>query len=287
MDQEHRSVRTRDGLRLDVVRREGGDKTPAFCIHGLTRNAADFDGVLASLSATGRDAYAISLRGRGRSQYDPNYLNYVPATYRDDVLEALDQLDLQQAVFIGTSLGGLTTMLAAQKAPERLAGAVINDVGPELAVEGITRIAAFVSARANDDAKPVSSLKDAVAHIREINEHAFPDRDEGFWEVFARRTFAREPSGEWRLAYDPMIGRALLDAPPTEGLAEAFAALNAIPTLLIRGAISDLLSPEIVEKMRGLHPHFTYCEVANTGHAPTLEEPEAKTAIEAFLNSID
>ena len=106
------TIKTKDGLNLDLARYPGGGAgLPAFCIPGLTRNRRDFDDFAKWLSARGRDVYAISLRGRGRSDYDPKYLNYFPTIYREDVLGALDTLGIQRAVFVGTSLGGIVTML--------------------------------------------------------------------------------------------------------------------------------------------------------------------------------
>ena len=268
------------------VKWPGGPKTPVLCIPGLTRNAADFEDFAPLAAASGRDVYAVSLRGRGRSDYDPNHLNYFPTTYVGDILAALDALGVPRAIFVGTSLGGIVTMLTAVAAPARIAGAVLNDVGPELAPEGIMRIAGYVGARAEDGGGAAADLDAAIAQIRAINEVAFPGRDRSFWETFARRTFDPQPDGTWRLAYDPNIGRALIEAGPAPDLWEPFAALAPIPTLILRGAVSDLLTPPIVEQMREARPGFDYCEVANAGHAPTLAEPDAFEAIAAFMSKI-
>lgn len=281
------AVLTHDKLRLNVRKVDGGARTPILCIPGLTRNAADFEDFAPIAASTGRDVYAISLRGRGRSDYDPNHLNYFPTTYVGDVLAALDQLGISRALFVGTSLGGIVTMLTAASSPNRIAGAVVNDVGPEFAPEGIARIAGYVGARAADASSSAADLNEAVAQIRAINDVAYPGKDKAFWETFARRTFDPQPNGTWRLAYDPNIGRAILEAGPAPDLWAPFAALNSIPTLIVRGAVSDLLTPPIVEKMRGARPGFEYCEVANVGHAPTLTEPDAWKAIAAFLSRLD
>jgi len=281
------SILTHDKLKLELRRYSGGPKTPVLCLPGLTRNAADFDEFAPLAASTGRDVLALSLRGRGRSDYDPNHLNYFPTTYVRDVIAALDQLGLSRAVFVGTSLGGIVTMLTAVEAPARIAGAVINDVGPELAPEGIARIAGYVGARAAGANGAAESLDAAIAQIRAVNEVAFPGRDLPFWEKFARRTFAQQTDGSWTLAYDPNIGRALLEAGPAPDLWAPFAALEPIPTLVIRGAISDLLTAPIIEKMRAARPGFAYCEVLNVGHAPTLTEPDAWDAIGRFIAEID
>ena len=114
----------------------GGGKTLALCIPGLTRNARDFEDLAPKIAEGGRDVLVVSLRGRADSDYDPDYGNYFPTTYRDDVIASLDQFGAREAVFVGTSLGGIITMLTNEKAPVRVKAAIINDVGPELAPEG-------------------------------------------------------------------------------------------------------------------------------------------------------
>ncbi|MFN0024122.1 MAG: alpha/beta fold hydrolase [Parvularculaceae bacterium] len=281
------SIEVRPGLRMTASRTTGGSKTPVLCIPGLTRNLSDFEDFAPLVAATGRDVYAVSLIGRGRSDYDPDHLNYHPAVYCNDIFAFIDSIGIGRAIFIGTSLGGIVTMLAAASAPGRLAAAIINDVGPELAPEGIMRIAGYVGARAAGADAPAADLDEAAARIRTINEPAFPGRDADFWRLFARRTFRQEADGRWRLDYDPMIGKALLAVGPAPDLWGPFAALAAIPTLIIRGAVSDLLTPSIIAKMRAVHPSFAYCEVSGVGHAPTLTEPDALAAIMPFLDLVD
>ncbi len=278
-------VGLQDGLSMAVYKTAGGAGTPVICIPGLTRNAADFEDFAPFAAATGRDVYAVSLRGRGRSDYDPNHLNYHPLTYRDDILAFMNARGIARAIFVGTSLGGIVTMLTAAAARDRVAAAVINDVGPELAPEGIARIAGYVGARAAGADEPARDIDEAAARIRAINEPAFPGRDADFWRLFARRTFRQEADGRWRLDYDPGIGKALMEVGPAPDLWAPFAAMAATPTLIVRGAISDLLTPPIIEKMRAANPDFAYCEVENVGHAPTLTEPGAAAAIRPFLQS--
>lgn len=273
----------KDGLTLRARLYHGGGKTPAICIPGLTRNAGDFEDIAPEVAATGRDVLVVSLRGRADSDYDPDYLNYFPTTYRDDIIAVLNQFGTKEAVFIGTSLGGIVTMLTNEKAPGRVKAAIINDVGPELAPEGIARIAGYVGG----DKGPAPDLEEAALRIKAINEVAFPDADDSFWRTFAKRTFKQIDGGGWILNYDPNIARALIESGPAPDLWPAFESLKSKPTLLIRGGISDLLTPPIVEKMRGVHPSFAYAEAPNIGHAPTLSEPAVRIAIDKFLAKID
>lgn len=268
-------------LLLRARRYRGGPKTPVLCIPGLTRNAKDFADFAPKAAAVGHDVIAVNLRGRGASDYDPHYLNYHPETYRDDVLKVLDAIGAEAAIFVGTSLGGIVTMLVNEAAPERVKAAVINDVGPDLAPEGIARIAGYVGKTAG----PAKDLNEAAARIKAINGVAFPDASEDEWRVFAERTFRQTAEG-WVLDYDLNIARALGELGPAPDLWPAFESLKETPTLVVRGALSDLLTPPIIDKMRNVHPDFELAEIPRVGHAPMLTEPAAWAAIEKFLMDI-
>ena len=269
----------------------GDDLAPVICLHGLTRNARDFEDLGPALAAGGRRVVALSFRGRGASDIDPDYLNYRPVQYAADVETAMDALEIERAVFIGTSLGGIVTMLLAESAPQRIAGAVLNDIGPELAPEGLARIGAYMAARNADENAGLDpdgrfaavSFEEAVGAIRAVNGLAYPARPESFWPVLARRTYRETPEG-WRLDYDPMIARALMEVGPAPDLWPGFRALaKAAPVLVTRGALSDLLTPPIVEKMRTAAPDLVAVDIPETGHPPLLDEPEAMAAIEDLL----
>lgn len=278
-DLSERFFRLSNGLRLHGrLAAGGGGRIPAICLPGLTRNERDFEDFAPWLADRGRDVLALSLRGRGLSDPDPQYLNYHPETYVGDVIEVLDLLGWPRALFVGTSLGGIVTALTSLRASERVAAAIINDVGPELAPEGLTRIAAMVGVL-RPDAK---NLDEAADQIRAVNGAMFPGRDRDFWRLFATRTFRRAEDGRYVLDYDQAIGRALAEAGPGGDLWPAFASLEDKPLLVLRGAISDLLTPPIVEKMRAALPNMVAVDIAGVGHAPTLSEPDACAAVAAF-----
>jgi pimeloyl-ACP methyl ester carboxylesterase len=274
--------RSDDGLRLFY--REFGEsdaKRHVLCLPGLTRNSRDFE-PLAWRLASGCRVLCPDLRGRGYSDYDPEWRNYHPATYVADAWRLLDMLGIERCAVIGTSLGGLMSMLMAGESPQRLAGVVLNDVGCEVAEEGLARIAGYVG-----KLPPVSSWDEAAAQAREVNGVAAPDLDDADWLVFARRIYREDEQGIPRLDMDANIGRALAEVGGT--LADPWELFDdmRMPVLEIRGALSDILTRDILDEMKARKPELEVIEVANRGHAPLLDEPEALAAIDAFLDSLE
>ncbi|TNE37052.1 MAG: alpha/beta hydrolase [Alphaproteobacteria bacterium] len=270
-----------EGLELfyrDIAADQSG-KLPVMCLPGLTRNSRDYLDLVPHL-AEERRVICPDFRGRGRSAYDPHYMNYQPLTYAQDVIRLCEDLGLDRVVVIGTSLGGLVAMVLSMLKPELLAGVVINDVGPELDPRGIERIKKFAG-----NVGDLADWEAATATCRQLNEFSQPDRPDSFWSEFARRLCREDDKGVPYFAYDPKIGDALRETPAAdpEAVWAAFAGLAGIPKLLLRGARSDLLSSEIAEAMRARQPELTYVEVPGVGHPPYLDEPEALGAIKAFL----
>jgi pimeloyl-ACP methyl ester carboxylesterase len=222
-------------------------------------------------------------RGRGKSDYDEQAARYNVATYVADTFAVLDHFSLQDVVLIGTSMGGLMAMLMASMMPTRIRGIVLNDVGPVVEPAGIARIQSYVGTGG-----PVASWADASVVARSNNEIAFPDYDEAEWRTFAKRIFIEE-NGFLRLAYDPAISQPISDdhssAVPAD-LWSVFDNLVDVPVLVIRGNTSDILAAETVAEMARRHPDLRTIEVANRGHAPILDEPEALRAINSFLGQL-
>nr|WP_295108765.1 alpha/beta hydrolase [uncultured Caulobacter sp.] len=269
-------------------------KSPVICIHGLTRNARDFEDLAPKIAATGRRVLAVDVRGRGLSARDPNPMNYHPGTYAADVVSLLQAAGIERAVFVGTSMGGLITMVLTSIMPQAIAAAVLNDVGPELSPVGLARIAGYTGM-----ASRFETWDAAVAYAKAINAAAFPAYGPEDWDVFARRLFDAQDDG-YVLAYDPDIsapikaaaeaaartqaeGGAALAPPDMYPLFRALAKDR--PLLLVRGGISDLIDPAIAERMQAAAPHMAYAEVPGVGHAPMLTEPQAWAAIENLLET--
>lgn len=282
---EERILATADGLTIyarDYAPLAPVTGLPVICLHGLTRNSRDFEVIAPRIAACGRRAVAPDMRGRGKSANDPDPAHYQPAIYAQDVSALMDKLEIPEAAFIGTSMGGIVTMVLAAMAPARIAAAVLNDIGPKLSPEGIARIGSYVGRT-----RPVATWGEAAEAVRAIAGSAYPARlDDGdFWDAFARRTFREREDGMIETDYDPHIALAFAasaDAPPPD-MTALFQALAAKPVLSVRGALSDLLSADTVAEMRAVKPDLDFVEVENVGHAPMLDEPEAWDAVLGFL----
>ena len=269
-----------DGLRLyarDYPGPASSSELPVLCLHGLSRNSADFAG-LASVLAAERRVIVAEQRGRGRSEYDSNPANYTPLTYAGDMFHLLDTLGLDRVILIGTSMGGLMAFIMAGQQPERIAGMVINDIGPEIDPSGLARIQHYVG-----KVEPARNWREAAERIREINAAAFPDYTDDDWLHFARDLYF-ERDGVPVLAYDQAMGDADSGAAAPD-LWPFFDAIVNIPMLLIRGELSDILAADCVAQMRERDNDLTVVEVPRVGHAPTLMEPAALQAIQSFLGS--
>ncbi|MFK8052181.1 MAG: alpha/beta fold hydrolase [Woeseiaceae bacterium] len=273
------TIKTDDDLSLHA--RSFGKATkdlPLICLPGLTRNAADFDD-LATVLANERQVISLDFRGRARSDRDPEWRRYIPPVYANDVCSMMDQLDIPTAVFCGTSLGGLVTMLLAEAHPARVAGAILNDIGPEIDPAGLTRIQAYTGKLPG-----VNSWDEACNQVRTIYGDSLPDLTDDDFERLARRTYLEENNGRIEFDYDPNIGRAIREVDMQLGDPwTLYDALHQIPLLILRGEHSDILSAETVARMLERNANATATTIRDRGHAPLLNESDSTAAIRAFL----
>lgn len=273
---------SRDGLKLhyrDYAGRD--DRPPILCLHGLTRNSRDFESVAERYSGEWR-VLAIDFRGRGLSEWDPQSERYAPPTYAGDVLELLEHAGADNAVFFGTSLGGLVTMGIAALAPERIAGAMLNDIGPELDLSGIDRIRSYVG-------KPITfrDWQEAAAALREKHGDVHPAYGPDEWMRYARRV-CRETDGGVEFDYDMAIADNF-NRGDTGVAADAwplFQALSGRPVLILRGEQSDLLTDAVLDRMQREIPDVEVVTVTGVGHAPDLDEPESVAALDRLLERV-
>ncbi|WP_179562643.1 alpha/beta fold hydrolase [Sphingomonas sp. R3G8C] len=271
---------TADGLALfarDYPALPGPARLPVVCLHGLTRNSRDFAALAPWLAARQRRVLALDMRGRGQSARDPQ-ARYDLGTYADDVVALLDALGIARALFVGTSMGGLITVELATRHPALVAGAVINDIGPQLAPQGLARIAGYVG-----KGEPLPDWQAAAQACARLNADVFPHYGPAQWLAMAHRLF-REEQGRIVADYDPAIAQGftrIVADPDPWGKWNAFAQDR--PVLLVRGTATDLLAPEVAEAMVADKPQATLALVPGIGHAPMLDEPAALAALEVFF----
>lgn len=257
---------------------------PLLLMHGLTRNSSDFEGLAAHLAQQYR-LIVPDQRGRGNSQYDDDPSNYAPQVYANDMFALLASLDITKTALIGTSMGGLMAMLMAAVSPGMFRGIVLNDVGTVLDTAGLERIRGYVG-----KAAPPRNWSEATAYAKGIVGDAFPNvTDDSFWETFARNNF-EEKNGRLIARYDPAIAEGISGEDATAvppDLWPLWDGLGDVPVLVVRGALSDLLSAETVAEMGRRHPdNFAAVEIPHRGHAPMLDEDEAVAAIRSFLQGL-
>ena len=279
---------SRDGLNLfarDYAGAGGDARLPVICLHGLTRNSKDFADVAPWLAGTGRRVLVPDVRGRGLSDRDPDPSHYIPKVYARDVLDLMRALGLARAVFLGTSMGGIITMTMMAMRPTAVAAVILNDVGPEVAPQGIARIMNYVGKTAE-----IRDWDEAADYVRRTNGAAFADHDEADWGRLARNVF-RDNAGVPELDYDPRILLPLLQHKPGQHRRLAWFLFRWLarnrPTLLVRGANSDIITAAIADKMARKAPRLHRVDVPGVGHAPMLTEPAAVDAIDQFLRTVD
>jgi len=283
------SFTSTDGLTLharDYAAHSGKARLPVICIHGLTRNASDFDELAPWIATQGRRVIALDVRGRGGSEHDPDPSKYNPMVYAGDVIKLAHDLGIERAVFVGTSMGGIITMTLALRRLKLIAAAVLNDVGPVISPKGLARIAGY----AGKDCV-LTTWEQATDYIMTINQQAFPANDLEEWSKWARRAFVENEHGQLVLRYDPNIAVPLQTGKlkPTSWISRmAFRRLaRNRPVLLVRGTLSDLVEDEQAGYMRRAAPDMKYALVPGVGHAPMLTEPPAREAIQQFLSQVD
>lgn len=278
-----RRFTAQDGLSLYC--RDYGDPlwktTPVLCLGGLTRNSKDFHGLALWLAALGRRVVCPDYRGRGRSQYDPDWRNYKPETYVGDIRQLLAAAGLHRAIVVGTSLGGILAMALGAAAPTAVVGAVLNDVGAEVPRSGLKPILAYMQ-----DDRPMPDWESATERLKAT----FPDwpaKTPEDWALIARATYREAPDGI-RFDWDTNIVKPLLPEAdsPDPVLWPLFHGLDQVPVLSIRGEKSAILTAELSDRMAAARPDLLRALVPGVGHAPGLSEPEARAGILALLERV-
>jgi pimeloyl-ACP methyl ester carboxylesterase len=281
-------ITAQDGLRLHVrdYGPHNGAALPVVCLPGLARTVADFD-TLAPVLANGnppRRVIAIDSRGRGQSDYDRNPANYNLAVELGDVVSVLTALEIGPAVFVGSSRGGLLTMLLAVVHPTALAGAVLHDIGPVIDPKGLARIKSYVGKLPQP-----RDYAEGAEILRRLFDAQFPKVTEGQWLAAAQRTWKRDDGG-LAPTYDVQLSKTLADVDierPLPAMWNEFDALKRVPVFLIRGGNSDILSVATAAAMAERHPGMESIEVPDQGHVPGLDSQDLVQRIGNFLLTCD
>lgn len=280
---ENRYWWSNDGVRLHYRDYPGPNtRPPLLCLPGLTRNARDYDALARRLSPAWR-VITVDLRGRGDSGYAKDPMSYVPLTYVQDIEGLLAELGVERYVAIGTSLGGIVTMLLAGTARATLAGVVLNDVGPEIMPEGLSRIRGYVG-----KSNTWPTWLHAARAVAEANESVYPAFQLEDWLAMAKRLYRLNSAGRIVLDYDMKIAEPFR-VPGNEAGPDMWRALDglrAVPTLVLRGATSDVFAASVADRMAGVLEQGELVTIPAIGHAPTLDEPEAIAAIDRLLARI-
>lgn len=272
----NQTYKSRDGLSLNYL--DQGEGLPLICLPGLTRNAQDFDYLVPHLP----DVRIIrpDYRGRGKSDWaDPE--TYTVPVEAGDILTLMDHLGFEKAAFLGTSRGGLISMGLACAAKDRLLGVCLNDIGPEIPKPGLDAIVEYVGRR------PAQKTFEEAASARAKFMQEFSDVPMSRWLAEVKAHYLETELG-LELRYDPRLREpiAAFADQPAPDMWPYFDALSGIPTALLRGETSDVLSSQTAEKMQQRRPDMLFATIPKRGHIPFLDEPESLALIRAWLEKM-
>jgi pimeloyl-ACP methyl ester carboxylesterase len=290
-DFEDRYWESADGLKLHyrdypAFGRGPASRTPLICMPGLTRNARDFEPVaelLAKMPGAKRRMIAIDFRGRGDSGHAKDPMSYMPLTYMQDVDALLRELELKSFITLGTSLGGIVSMLLATVWKDKMKGAILNDVGPEIGAKGAERIRSYVGQTRNFE-----TWMHAARSMAEAHGAVYPDFKLNDWLRLAKRTCKLSNNGRIVFDYDMKIAEPFKLPGGETGvdLWPFFESMTGVPLLVLRGANSDILEKATAAKMVKKHRSVALVTIPRVGHAPSLDETESLDAIKGFLAGV-
>jgi len=246
-----------------------------LCVHGLTRNGRDFDDLARSLSHRFR-VVCPDVVGRGKSAWLSHAEDYGYPLYLADMTALIARLDVAEIDWVGTSMGGLIGMMAAAQQGTPIRRLVMNDIGPLIAVEGLQRIATYVG-----DDPAFENLADLEAYLRKVSA-SFGTLSDAQWRHLAEHGARTRPDGKLGRAYDPAIAQAFKTVKGDIDLWPLWDAVRC-PTLVLRGAESDLLRSGDAAEMARRGPKARIVEFPGIGHAPSLMVPDQIAVIEDFL----
>lgn len=269
-----------DGLRLfyRVFGPDDARTLPVLCLPGLTRHSGDFLGIARRLAEAGRRVICPDLRGRGRSDYSPDWRTYDPAYYLNDLRALLAVEQVHRAIVVGTSMGGLLAMALGAAMPTVPAALIVNDVGPDISAEGQSRILDYISVD-----RPQPDWPNAAQHLRKLLPN-LSVADEAGWIRVARNTYREGPDGLLHFDWDVSLHLAVRrGVDPDLDLWALWRSVGHLPILAVRGGASDVLSSATFARMKASKPDLMQIELPGVGHTPSLEEPASTGAIDEFF----
>ncbi|MBO6503416.1 MAG: alpha/beta hydrolase [Kordiimonadaceae bacterium] len=250
-----------------------------LCMPGLTRNAKDFGFIADHLKDRCR-LICVEQRGRGWSEWDPDPSRYAPNVYVEDMMALLQHLDVAEIITIGTSLGGLMTIMMNALYPGVIKAAVINDIGPEIDPAGIARIKSYVGV-----GTPPATWEEAVEAVKFANRGVYPKFSDQDWLMVTHLLY-EDKDGRPAAQYDPALRKNFdeNDDQAAPDLWPLFAQMHSIPMVVLRGGISDILSATTLQRMATEHPDLVPVTVPDMGHVPLMREPEVQAAIDGLID---
>jgi len=253
-----------------------GTARPIVCVHGLTRNGRDFDALAARLASRGPVA-CPDMPGRGQSAWLPVVADYSYPLYLGTVAALFARLGSEEVDYVGTSMGGIIGMMLACQPGSPIRRLVLNDVGPFIPQASLERIGDYVGL------DPAFDSVEEIERYYRVVHAPFGDLTDAQWKHFALTSHRVRADGKIGLGYDPGIAQAFKGVPLTDIDLWPFYDQIKCPTLVIRGAESDLLLAETAEEMTRRGPKAELYEVAGAGHAPALMDEAQIARIESFL----
>ncbi len=263
--------------------RDHGDSShprpPILALPGYARNGKDFTHLANRIAP--RRLVTLDYRGRGESDREHDWRAYAPESLIDDIRHVATETGLHRVVVVGTSLGGLLAMGMGVAMPSLIAAVVLNDVGPDVQSAGADYVTDYIG---RDHPQP--DWPHAVSALQRMLP-TLSLRTDADWLNFAQNTFREGPDGRLHVDWDPSIARPLVaHGKRQKDLWPLFRSLRHLPVLTIRGGASDILSERVLQQMKDVHPSMQVVTLDGVGHAPTLEEPASRDALDRFLAAV-
>jgi pimeloyl-ACP methyl ester carboxylesterase len=267
-----------DGITIGYVDWGPADASRSVvCVHGLTRNARDFDVLAEALADRGTRVIAVDVVGRGRSSWLDDPSKYVVPVYAQQLKQLIERLGLGTIDWVGTSMGGLVGMVLAAAAPALISRLVLNDVGPFVPKAALQQIRSYVGLDPR-----FADLDEAERYVRTIAA-GFGPLNDSQWRQLTRISVVDNETGGFKFHYDPALKAAYADSADADIDLWALWEKITCPVLVLRGGSSALLTTEVAERMRNSGPRAELVTFEGVGHAPALMAADQVSVVVSWL----